>query len=236
MTTKLDMPERLLISMDDARGLERRKLLNYDDYTLSKGVDYEHTSDFVKNTMYRRYNESDDSSQWKAKCGIFQAHINALQYIVDKKKDNVIILEDDSFYEPPECVILPEDAPCLLNGKLCHPTAWKKNIEFVKDKVDDILNTFTSSLHEIDYDTYRWSGAFAIYYPKWENARSILDFIYKSGKKLTHFDIYLAKNRLVKYLHYPSIYTHDDTLTKGKCGGYEGFIKNYKINDTHITS
>ena len=58
--------------------------------------------------------------------------------------------------------------------------------------------------------------------------QNILNHIYESGKPLKHFDIYLGENKLVKYLVYPSIYTHDDTLTGSSISAGEGIIKNYK--------
>ena len=189
---------------------DRLKYLNY-DYTLIQGET--DASSFVLENMKRRHNESTETRWYKGKCGCFTSHIKVLEYIVENQLNNVVILEDDAIYDPPPKIAdLPQDEPTLLAGILHHPKRWSENRWWKKSKFNEVIKTLKEGINEIDYNLYRWTGTWSIYYPKYECCKKILDLIYFK-KKLKHFDLYLSQHHLVKYLHYPSIYTHDDTKT-----------------------
>jgi len=213
---------KLVISINP----ERLKYLNY-NYTLIPGET--EASDFVKSKMINKYNEDKNSKKYKGKCGCFTSHIKALEYAVDNKLKNIQILEDDAFLDSHDIIMdMPRDAPSLLGGVLQHPTDWKKTNDFKKNDVDDIISNFEDGINLIDYDKYRFTGSYAIFYPDYKCCQKILNYIFNSGKPLKHFDIYLCNNKLVKYLIYPSIYKHDDTKTGSSITNGEGIIKNYK--------
>ena len=151
-----------------------------------------------------------------------------MQLIIKLK--NIIILEDDAILDSGKNIPrLPKDEPTLLGAVLQHPNDWSKTNQFKKNNVDKIIKNFKKGVNLIDFDKFRTTGAFSIYYPDYKCCQKILDHIQNSGKQLKHFDIYLGENRLIKYLLYPSVFTHDDTLTGSSiAGGYEGVIKNYK--------
>jgi hypothetical protein len=217
--------DKIVISMSP----ERRNLLNY---TYTHIPAESEATDFVKENMSRRHNQDINSKRFKGKCGCFTSHMKVLRYIVNNKINNVVVLEDDALLKS---VVEPYgmsncDSPVLLGGSLCHPSNWKYNNEFIKKKVYEIIFDFEYGINKINYDKYRFTGAWAIYYPKWKHAQQILDFIYEN-KKLTHFDIYLSKNKLIKYLHYPSLYVHNDLLLGSQIGDApEGIIDNYIKN------
>jgi len=179
--------------------------------------------------MVQKYNENKNSKKYKGKCGCFTSQMKALQYAVTHKLKNIVILEDDAIFDGKKMPKLPKDEPTLFGAVLQHPDDWNKTKKFKKNNADKIIKNFKKGVNLIDYDKFRFTGAFCIYYPDYTCCQNILNHIYDSGKPLKHFDIYLGENRLVKYLVYPSIYTHDDTLTGSSiAGGYEGVIKNYK--------
>jgi hypothetical protein len=86
----------------------------------------------------------------------------------------------------------------LLIGKKI--IEWRK----IETNVADIVDNFKEGLNKIDYDKYRWTGTYAIYYPNWEKTNELLNNILNSKKKYCHLDIFLSKNKLIDYLYFPS--------------------------------
>jgi hypothetical protein len=209
---------------------DRLKWLNYDYYKLEGSTK---PSEFVLKNMPLKYNQKADSKRFKGKLGCFTAHMKALQFAIDKKLDNIIILEDDALLDTSIYMLnhleagCPRDI-CLFGGVLQHPKTYNKQKEFRENEAPEIIKTFKCGFNEIDYDKFRFTGAWAIFYPDYHHCQKIMNYIKHSGKKLTHYDIYLAKNKLVKYLAYPSVFTHNDRMTGSSINCRpEGIIKNY---------
>tara|TARA_R100001086_G_scaffold243116_1_gene171604 strand:+ start:2018 stop:2752 length:735 start_codon:yes stop_codon:yes gene_type:complete len=213
---------------------ERLQSLDY-DYILIKGCKYEEVPEYIQDNFLLKPNERLDNA--KGKIGCFGAHMKVLEYIKENKIDDVAVLEDDAHIDreqfPPE-FNFPQDGACLLNGVFHHPTNWSKDKKFIKEELPKIIQNFKQGVNKIDYEKYRFTGTFAIYYPNHRVASEILEKI-KKGSKYKHLDLYLGERRLIKYFHYPSLYTHNDcidenrepTKAKSLVGLGDGIIRNY---------
>ncbi len=215
--------KRLLISINSEIGLNRRKKINY-EYIHIEGTT--ECPKWIKDNFKLYHNEDINSFKVKGKMGCFASHIKALEYVVNNKLNDVVILEDDAILDG-NIIDLPTDGACLLGGTLRHPTNWTKDSKFRKNEVSKIISNFKLGINEIDYTKYRWNTAHSIYYPKWKIAEEILDFIKSKKYKFKHFDLFLSSHKLIKYLHYPSIYNHDDRDSKSQVNKKNGLIKDY---------
>lgn len=210
----------IVLSMDNEIGENRRKLLNY-DYEWFKCVSGEEIMD----RFNFRYNTSQRLKDVIASC--FNSHLKIMKKIVDEKLNDVVICEDDSFKE------LDIDTSnineiCLFGGTLRHPSNWKEDSKWRKEHVDEVINSFENGVNKIDYEKYRWTGTYAIYYPNWEKTNELLNNILNSKKKYCHLDIFLSKNRLINYLYYPSPFIHNDKCISQIASSF-GIIKDYKV-------
>ena len=188
-------------------------------------------------------------SKVKNRIACFTAHMNALQHIIDKKYNDTVILEDDSQIDRESMVgfdtaSFPQDAPTLLGGCFHHPTSWGKDKAYIRDILPDLIKEFKHGINPLDYSKYRWTQASAIYYPRWETALWVISKVKAIGHRdfktgygpYKHYDIFLSEHRLVKYFHYPSVFTHNDRIDKDRqvikghtslIGKGEGIVKNY---------
>jgi hypothetical protein len=214
----------IVLSMDTEIGKIRREKLNY-DYELFNSVSGEEIID----RFNFRYNTSLKLKDATASC--FNSHLKMMKKIVDEKLNDVVICEDDSIkvYDVSQQQLSNINEICLFGGALRHPSNWKEDKEWRKEKVDDIVaEHFKEGLNKIDYDKYRWSGTYAIYYPNWEKTNELLNNILNSKKKYCHLDIFLSKNKLIDYLYFPSPFMSCDE-GKSQINTAQGLVKDYKV-------
>lgn len=218
---------KLVISVNNSVGKNRRSLLNYKFVHISG---CKNPPKWIADNFKRLHTESPNSQAFRNRMCCFASHVKALKYIVNNKINKVVVLEDDAFLDGSIKNPLPEDGATLLGGVLRHPSRWESDKHFIATKAPKIINKFKRGVNRIHYDSYRWTGAWAIYYPNWKVAKDILDFILSKKFKFKHYDIFLANHKLIKYLYYPSIFTHDDTKSVSQVSSKKaGVIKNYVI-------
>jgi len=229
-----------LMSMDTETGKQRRDKINYiyESYPEYCITDINLVCDRIKNKMRKPYNINENL--YNKICCHFQNYIYLLQKIVDEKLNHIVICEDDAilihwgFYYYGRVENL--DGPIILGSKLHHPTSWKLDTKkYFDENISPCIDEFTKSennnIHNIDYNKYRWSCCACIYYPHWEDAKKILDFYNNDKKQLTWLDLWMSKNKLIKYLYYPSVFEiNDDGLSQLNTSA-GGVIYNYKIHN-----
>ena len=59
--------------------------------------------------------------------------------------------------------------------------------------------------------------------------QNILNYYEKDKKQLTYFDLWLSKNKLIKYLYYPSLFKIDDNGSSQVNDHNHGVIINYEV-------
>ena len=219
-----------LVSLDNVTGKERRSRLNY-----SYEIDYGNTSlDFVDPNIIKKMSRNNSNDNlFRIKCCHFDQMIKLLKRIVNEKLDNVIICEDDAI--DLELIDISYSSgiikePVLLNAKLHHPKSWKLDTKKnFNENIKPIINKFVNGINEIDYEKYRWSCCACIYYGSWKSVENILNYYEKDKKQLTYFDLWLSKNKLIKYLYYPSLFKIDDNGSSQVNDHNHGVIKNYEV-------
>ena len=229
-----------LMSMDTETGKQRRDKINYiyERYPEYAITDINLVSDKIKNKMRKPYNINENL--YNKICCHFQNYIYLLQKIVDEKLNHIVICEDDALVRHPEFIFFGGvenlDGPIILGSKLHHPTSWKLDTKkYFDENISPCIDEFTKSqnnnIQEIDYNKYRWSCCACIYYPHWEDAKKILDYYNNDKKQLTYFDLWLSKNKLIKYLYYPSVFEINDEGVSQVNDSAGGVIYNYKIHN-----
>jgi len=214
------MVKIIVLSMDTEIGKNRREKLNY-DYEWFKCVSGEEIID----KFNFRYNTCQKLKDATASC--FNSHLKMMKKIVDEKLNDVVICEDDSIkvYDIDTSNI---NEICLFGGVIRHPSNWKEDNKWRKEHVDDIVNNFKEGLNKIDYDKFRWSGTYAIYYPTYEKTNELLNNILNSKKKYCHLDVFLSKTKLINYLYFPTPFMScDEGITQINIA--QGLVKDYKV-------
>lgn len=224
-----------VISVDNDKGKERRKYLNY-KYKWIKAIYMDDNNNSILNKVRSkvtiRYNMSKDSKKYKGATANTSSHIKVLKMISKQNLKNVIILEDDSIQNTPLPKIseLPIDGATLFSGQLAHPHSWNEDKEWKRNKARNVIKTFKKGINEIDYNKYRWTQINAIFIPNKSVADHILKVLDDIKSYKLYYDMLLASNKLVPYLYYPAPFRHDDTLVPSQITGHTiGNIENYYL-------
>ena len=226
----------ILLSIDSDIGNIRKLNLNY-NYELYKGnTDLYKCEDYIKEKWNIKYNQP-DINKYRAKISHFDNYVKILEKIVFENINNVIVCEDDAILKEGinlEDLEIGIDEPVLLNAELNHPTSWKLDKkDYWIENILSQINKFNDGLNLINYDKFRWSCTACVYYPSWQCAQKLLNFIYQSPTKFTTMDLYLSKNKLIKYLYYPSIFLiKDDKVSQ--IDKARGCIDNYVVKNKYI--
>ena len=222
----------LVMSVDNEKGLARRKYLNY-KYDWIKAIWMDDRKNpilkKVRSKVTIRYNMSKSSRKFKAGTANISSHIKILKMIVEKNMKNVIILEDDSIQNTdlPNVNELPTDGATLFSGQLAHPFSWNEDKLWKKNTARKTVKSFKKGVNRINYDKYRWTQSNAIFIPNKAVAANMLKVLDEIDSYKLYYDMLLAHNKLVSYLYYPAPFRHDDTRVSGQIGSRQGNIENY---------
>ena len=130
--------------------------------------------------------------------GCISAHRNTLLSIINNNSINNIILEEDASIENN----LPEvpTNTCYLGGWIIPPQVSK--IGKIKINIMDLKN---NQLNEIVYSEFKILTTHSLFIKNTDDALLIL----KSTliDKIKNIDIHYSDNQLIKYFHYPSIFS-----------------------------
>ena len=217
----------IVLSLDNEIGKKRRDLINY-EYEWFKGNDKLENvpEEFIKK-MNKMYNISDNL--FKAKVCQFYGYYQILKKIVSEEIDNVIICEDDAILKDklPE-TFMPETTDILLlNSLLHHPNSWKKDTKkYHHDNILPLINNFKEGINQIDYNKFKWSCCACIYYPTHQKCLELINEI-DNSKKITTFDLWVSKKKIIKNLIYPSVFKIQDNGVS-QIHKASGLIDNYK--------
>ena len=222
----------ILMSLDNEIGFQRRKLINYEYELVYGNTELNNVPEEFIKKMNRMYNVNDNL--FRAKVCHFYGYYEILKKIVFEKIDNVIICEDDAILKDKLPDKFNTEEILILNCELHHPTTWKKgpNLrgntkKYFKDNILPLINNFKEGINKIEYDKFRWSCCACMYYPKFQNCIEIINEI-ENAKKITTFDLWLSKNKLVKNLIYPSVFKIQDNKVS-QVDKPSGLINDYKI-------
>lgn len=198
-----------VLSMDTEIGQKRRDLLNY-EYEWVHSVD---CPEKYKSKFKLMYNISDKKRNAIYNC--FAGHLNIMDIIIKRKIDNCVICEDDAFiiWDKEGVDTSNINEICLFSGRFHHPRSWKEDSKWRKEVLPTI--SLENGINKIDYDTYRWGGTAAIYYPTWQKVLELYNEIMELDK-WKHFDLFLSENHLINHYYYPSPFAAIDCINDKK--------------------
>jgi hypothetical protein len=232
----------LCISMNTPNGKARRDSLDY-PITWIEGSTYETSPDYLKKNWLVRWNQ-EITDKVTGFIGCFASHIKCWEHIVELQLDDVIVVEDDAhidwkYIKKVDFSEFPQDSPCLLGGTLRSCKPWSKDREFQLGQNIKDINDFEHGINHIDYVKHRWTQTHAIFYPNWMVAQGLLDFVHKHEGKFKSPDLFFSDQQLVKYLHYPSLFDHNDMIDSNRqplersnsiiTPNGQGVIRNYRM-------
>ena len=199
----------ILLSMDTETGRRRRGSLNWQPSEHLVAVGGEEAPEAFRRRARMRHNVKPATLRGVVGCA--WSHVLALRRIVAADLRHVLVLEDDAravaALPPPGA--LPEDDAVHLGGALRTPGSWTAQArEFPEAKEVEVWRRLTPGLHALE--GFSIVGAEALYVPNAFVARRILAVAEDPGLPLTHWDLFLRKHRLVRYLWAPNCFAASD--------------------------
>tara|TARA_R100001594_G_scaffold49_4_gene221 strand:- start:2106 stop:2729 length:624 start_codon:yes stop_codon:yes gene_type:complete len=184
------------INLDDASS--RRSKFNDTDYQRWKATPKKDVPLSIDNKMISRYNFPRESHL--GRCGCFLSHTKLLEYIVDNKLDDVLILEDDAIKINEIPLDYPKDSIVYLGGFIHH----KKMMNNQKIEINH-----KKGINEVS-ENYRMLGCLAYIIPHHNIALRILNKIY-SSKRFKAIDIMMGNIGLKQYYNFPPSFIEEKT-------------------------
>ena len=182
------------INLDIAR--ERRNKFKDKNFTRWRATTKEEVPEYIKNRMLSMYNFGKDAHL--ARCACWLSHTKLLEYIVENKLDDVLILEDDAI----QVNDIPKNYP---NDSITYVGGFVYNRKMMDSKSPEIKHQIGINLCP---DNLRILGCLAYIIPNWKIALHILNIIY-SENRYKAIDIMLGNINLKQYYHYPASFREE---------------------------
>ena len=187
------------INLDIAR--ERRNKFKDKNFTRWRATTKEEVPEYIKNRMLSMYNFGKDAHL--ARCACWLSHTKLLEYIVENKLDDVLILEDDAI----QVNDIPKNYP---NDSITYVGGFVYNRKMMDSKSPEIKHQIGINLCP---DNLRILGCLAYIIPNWKIALHILNRIY-SENRYKAIDIMLGNINLKQYYHYPASFREEGSISQ----------------------
>lgn len=191
------------INLDTAT--ERRNKFLHTDYIRWRATTKEEVPEYIKNRMLSMYNFGKDAHL--ARCACWLSHTKLLEYIVENKLDDVLILEDDAI----QVNDIPKNYP---NDSITYVGGFVYNRKMMDSKLPEIKHQIGINLCP---DNLRILGCLAYIIPNWKIALHILNRIYLGFGKENRYkaiDIMLGNINLKQYYHYPASFREEGSISQ----------------------
>lgn len=185
--------------MDTAR--ERRNKFSDKNFQRWKATTTEEVSEFIDKKMQSMYNFGRDAHL--ARCACFLSHTRLLEHIVDKKLNDVLILEDDAVQVNTIPKQYPKDSITYIGG-------FVYNKKMMDSKPPVIEHQQGINLCP---DNLRILGCLAYIVPKWEVALNILNKIYAQNRYKA-IDIMMGNIGIKQYYNYPASFREEGCISQ----------------------
>ena len=182
------------INLDNATS--RREKFKDTEYIRWRATPKEEVSPFVDDKMISMY--SFKRSSHLARCACFISHTKLLEYIVDNKINDILILEDDAIKVNSVPIDYPKDGITYVGGFIY-------NRKMMDEKEPEIEHQKGINLCP---PQYRILGCLSYIIPTWEFALKILNKIY-SQKRYKAIDILLGNIDIKQYYYYPGCFREE---------------------------
>ena len=203
------------INLDTAT--ERRNKFLDKDYTRWRATTKEEVPEYIKNRMLSMYNFGKDAHL--ARCACWLSHTKLLEYIVENKLDDVLILEDDAI----QVNDIPKNYP---NDSITYVGGFVYNRKMMDSKSPEIKHQIGINLCP---DNLRILGCLAYIIPNWKIALHILNRIY-SENRYKAIDIMLGNINLKQYYNYPASFREEGSISQISSKNKKNYImtENFK--------
>tara|TARA_R100001460_G_scaffold11140_1_gene26171 strand:+ start:120 stop:791 length:672 start_codon:yes stop_codon:yes gene_type:complete len=196
---------------------ERRNKFLDKDYTRWRATTKEEVPEYIKNRMLSMYNFGKDAHL--ARCACWLSHTKLLEYIVENKLDDVLILEDDAI----QVNDIPKNYP---NDSITYVGGFVYNRKMMDSKSPEIKHQIGINLCP---DNLRILGCLAYIIPNWKIALHILNRIY-SENRYKAIDIMLGNINLKQYYNYPASFREEGSISQISSKNKKNYImtENFK--------
>ena len=157
--------------------------------------------ELIDHKMLSMYNFGRDAHL--ARCGCFISHLKLLEFIVENKLLDVLILEDDAIQVAPLPLVYPRDSIVYVGGFIYN----RKMMDQSKVIIDHSIGM------NLCPPEYRILGTVSYIIPDWLVALDILDRI-KSQKRYKAIDIMLGNIGLKQYYNYPGSFREEGSVSQ----------------------
>ena len=182
------------INLDTAS--KRRNKFKDKNFTRWKATSKEEVPDYISSKMISRYNFGKEAHL--SRCACWLSHTKLLEHIVEKKLNDVLILEDDALQVNKIPDIYPKDSITYVGG-------FVYNKKMMDSKPPEIQHQVGINLCP---DNLRILGTLAYIVPKWEVALHILNRIY-SENRYKAIDIMMGNIGIKQYYNYPASFREE---------------------------
>jgi len=182
------------INLDTAS--ERREKFSETGFKRWRATTKEEVPDFVEKKMMSMYNFG--RTRHLARCACFFSHTKLWEYIVEKKLDDVLILEDDAVLMRTPPSEYPRDSIVYLGGFIHNRKMMNNSNCEIEHK---------QGINEVPQE-YRMLGCLAYILPTWQVALSLLNKIYQQ-KKYRAIDIMLGNIGIKQYYWFPGCFREE---------------------------
>ena len=182
------------INLDSAE--QRRIKFQNKDYKRWKATTKDNVPLYVDEKMISMYNFGRESH--RARCACWYSHTRLLEYIVEHKLNNVLILEDDAVLVNPIPIDYPKDGIVYVGGFIYKRSMMDESPPQVDHQTGINLCP----------DDCRILGCLSYIIPTWQLAFDILNRIY-SQNRFRAIDIMMGNIGLKQYYSYPGSFREE---------------------------
>ena len=182
------------INLDTA--VERKTKFSDKNFTRWKATTKEEVPSYIASRLVSMYNFGKEAHL--ARCACWLSHTKLLEFIVNEKLDDVLILEDDAIQVNSIPTDYPKDSITYIGG-------FVYNRKMMNSKSPDIQHQVGINLCP---EEYRILGCLAYIVPTWKIAFNILNRIY-SENRFKAIDIMMGNIGIKQYYHYPASFREE---------------------------
>ncbi len=182
------------INLDTAK--QRRNKFLHTDFQRWRATTKDEVPDYINTRMISMYNFGKESHL--ARCACFLSHTKLLEFIVNEKLNDVLILEDDAIQVNDIPKNYPKDSITYIGGFIYNRLMMDESKPNINHKIG--INLCPSE--------YRILGCLAYIIPTYKVAEYILNLIH-SQNRYKAIDIMLGNIGIKQYYSYPGSFREE---------------------------
>ena len=191
--------KKFYINLDSA--VQRRNKFIDTDFKRWRAIPREEVPSFIDNRMISM--PCYPKKSHLARCGCFYSHIKLLEFIVNHRLDNTLIVEDDAIQIHPLPNNYPDDGIIYVGGFIYNKKMMNDTPPIIEKRLGINLCP----------DEFRILGTVSYIIPRWQLAFDILNKIY-SQKRYKAIDIMYGNIGAKQYFNYPGSFREEGDISQ----------------------